>query len=230
MEQSFTSIKNMPESERPYEKCQKNGVKSLSDAELLAVIIKSGTKNKRSIDLAMQVLGADDQGGLAGMCRLTFEDLTKIKGVGTVKALQILCTIELSRRIAKASLGKRYVFDSAEAIAAYYMEDLRHLKQEHLILLMLDTKNQLIADCMITKGTVNAAMISPREIFIEAMKHEAVNIILVHNHPSGHPVPSQADIEITKNIASVGKLLGIHLLDHIIIGNRCYETLSNYIT
>ena len=164
------------------------------------------------------------------MCRLTFEDLTKIKGIGTVKALQILCTIELSRRIAKASLGERYVFDSAEAIAAYYMEDLRHLKQEHLILLMLDTKNQLIADSMITKGTVNAAMISPREIFIEAMKHEAVNIILVHNHPSGHPGPSQADIEITKNIASVGKLLGIHLLDHIIIGNRCYETLSNYIT
>jgi DNA repair protein RadC len=230
MEQSFTPIKNMPESERPYEKCQKYGVKSLSDAELLAVIIKSGTKNKRSIDLAMQVLGADDQDGLAGMCRLTFQDLTKIKGVGTVKALQILCTIELSRRIAKASLGDRYVFDSAEAIAAYYMEDLRHLKQEHLILLMLDTKNQLIADSMITKGTVNAAMISPREIFIEAMKHEAVNIILVHNHPSGHPVPSQADIEITKNIASVGKLLGIHLLDHIIIGNRCYETLSNYIT
>ena len=230
MEQSFTPIKNMPESERPYEKCQKYGVKSLSDAELLAVIIKSGTKNKRSIDLAMQVLGADDQDGLAGICRLTFQDLTKIKGVGTVKALQILCTIELSRRIAKASLGDRYVFDSAEAIAAYYMEDLRHLKQEHLILLMLDTKNQLIADSMITKGTVNAAMISPREIFIEAMKHEAVNIILVHNHPSGHPVPSQADIEITKNIASVGKLLGIHLLDHIIIGNRCYETLSNYIT
>ena len=230
MEQSFTPIKNMPESERPYEKCQKYGVKSLSDAELLAVIIKSGTKNKRSIDLAMQVLGADDQDGLAGMCRLTFQDLTKIKGVGTVKALQILCTIELSRRIAKASLGDRYVFDSAEAIAAYYMEDLRHLKQEHLILLMLDTKNQLIADSMITKGTVNAAMISPREIFIEAMKHEAVNIILVHNHPSGHPVPSQADIEITKNIASVEKLLGIHLLDHIIIGNRCYETLSNYIT
>ena len=230
MEQSFTPIKNMPESERPYEKCQKYGVKSLSDAELLAVIIKSGTKNKRSIDLAMQVLGADDQDGLAGMCRLTFQDLTKIKGVGTVKALQILCTIELSRRIAKASLGDRYVFDSAEAIAAYYMEDLRHLKQEHLILMMLDTKNQLIADSMITKGTVNAAMISPREIFIEAMKHEAVNIILVHNHPSGHPVPSQADIEITKNIASVGKLLGIHLLDHIIIGNRCYETLSNYIT
>ena len=230
MEQSFTPIKNMPESERPYEKCQKYGVKSLSDAELLAVIIKSGTKNKRSIDLAMQVLGADDQDGLAGMCRLTFQDLTKIKEVGTVKALQILCTIELSRRIAKASLGDRYVFDSAEAIAAYYMADLRHLKQEHLILLMLDTKNQLIADSMITKGTVNAAMISPREIFMEAMKHEAVNIILVHNHPSGHPVPSQADIEITKNIASVGKLLGIHLLDHIIIGNRCYETLSNYIT
>ena len=217
MEQSFTPIK-------------KYGVKSLSDAELLAVIIKSGTKNKRSIDLAMQVLGVDGEDGLAGMCRLTFEDLTKIKGVGTVKALQILCTIELSRRIAKASLGERYIFDSAEAIAAYYMEDLRHLKQEHLILLMLDTKNQLIADSMITKGTVNATMISPREIFIEAIKHEAVNIILVHNHPSGHPEPSQADIEITKNIASVGKLLGIHLLDHIIIGNRCYETLSNYIT
>ena len=230
MEQSFTPIKNMPESERPYEKCQKYGVKSLSDAELLAVIIKSGTKNKRSIDLAMQVLGVDGEDGLAGMCRLTFEDLTKIKGVGTVKALQILCTIELSRRIAKASLGERYIFDSAEAIAAYYMEVLRHLKQEHLILLMLDTKNQLIADSMITKGTVNATMISPREIFIEAIKHEAVNIILVHNHPSGHPEPSQADIEITKNIASVGKLLGIHLLDHIIIGNRCYETLSNYIT
>ena len=229
MEQSFIPIKNMPESERPYEKCQKNGVKSLSDAELLAVIIKSGTRNQRSIDLAMQLLNSSGQEGLAGICSLTFQELTKIKGIGTVKALQILCTIELSRRIAKSAFGKKCILDSTEAVAAYYMEDLRYLKQEHLMLVMLDTKSQLIADCLISKGTVNAAMISPREIFIEAMKHEAVKIILVHNHPSGNPVPSRADIEMTKGIAAGGKLLGIRLLDHIIIGNRCYETVSGYI-
>lgn len=230
MEQSFIPIKNMPESERPYEKCQKYGVHALSDAELLAVIIKSGTKNKRSIDLAIQILSLGGEDSLAGICGLTFHELIKIKGIGTVKALQILCVIELSKRISKSSIGKKQIFDSTEVVAAYYMEDLRHLKQEHLILVMLDTKNQLISDCLISKGTVNASLISSREIFIEAMKHEAVNIILLHNHPSGNPMPSQADIEMTKNIASAGKLLGIHLLDHIIIGNRCYETLSKNIT
>lgn len=233
MDQSFTPVKELPDTERPYEKCQKFGAAALSDAELLAVIIRSGTKSKRSIDLAETMLqigaGAQKQSGLSGLCRMSMQDLMRIKGIGTVKAIQILCTVELSKRIARSSYGKDFVFESSSSVADYYMESLRHLKQEQLMLMMLDTKNCMIADQLISKGTVNSSVFDPRDIFIEALRHEAVNIILIHNHPSGNPTPSQPDILMTKRIAASGKMLGIRLIDHIIIGDNCYESLSDYI-
>lgn len=223
-------IKSMPISERPYEKCQQLGVKSLSDAELLAVIIKTGTKNLRSTDLALNVLSlCDKKGGIFGLCHLSISDLEKIKGIGTVKAIQLLCAAELAVRISSSAAKDRLCFNRPDTIADYYMEKMRHYTQEHLMLMMFDTKNRLIKDSLIFKGTVNTSVIHPREIFIEALKCEAVSIVLIHNHPSGDPTPSREDIAVTKSIHKAGSYIGIRLLDHLIIGEQKYESLYRFI-
>lgn len=223
-------VKSIPVSERPYEKCQQLGVKALSNAELLAVIIKTGTKNLRSTELAMNVLSlCDKKGGLSALCHLSISDLCKLKGIGQVKAIQLLCAAELAVRIASAKARERLSFNCPQTIADYYMEEMRHYTQEHLILMMLDTKNRLIKESLIFKGTVNAAVVQPREIFIEALKYEAVGIILVHNHPSGDPTPSREDILVTKTISKAGTYIGIKLLDHLIIGEKRYESLCRFI-
>ena len=143
-----------------------------------------------------------------------------IKGLGKVKAVQLKCLAELSVRIAKAQASPSLSFTNPAAIAAYYMEELRHLEQEVLLLLMLNSKSRLIRDMIISQGTVRAALISPREIYIQALRHQAVSIILVHNHPSGVPDPSREDLELTRRVRQSGELIGIELLDHIIIGDR----------
>jgi len=226
MSNQFLTVKNLPETERPYERCEKYGAEFLSDAELLAVIIRTGTKHTRSVDLAHQILNLSGQtSGLNYLHKLKMKDLQKIKGIGKVKSIQILCVLELSRRIAKASAGERINFNHPSSIAAYYMEDMRYYQQEHLVLVMLDTKHNMIKDSLISKGSVNATIVDPRMIFIEALRYHAVNIILVHNHPSGDPTPSNEDIAVTKKIADAGTLLGIRLSDHIIIGDKQYESL-----
>ena len=148
-----------------------------------------------------------------------------MKGIGKVKAIQILCLSELAKRLSKASAEDMLNFDSPESIARYYMEDLRHEKREQMKLLLLNTKTKLIDEIIISKGTVNAAVISPRELFVEALQKGAVSIILLHNHPSGDPTPSREDILITKQIRDAGELLGVNLLDHIIIGDNCYISM-----
>ena len=156
------------------------------------------------------------------MTHLKVEQLTKIKGIGSVKAVQIKCIAELSRRIAKSIASERLSFQHPQTIASYYMEDMRHQEQEMLICIMLNTKNSFLGDVMISKGTVNASLISAREIFLSALSFQAVNIILLHNHPSGNPAPSDEDIMVTRQIKEAGDLLGIQLLDHIIIGDQQY--------
>ena len=155
----------------------------------------------------------------------TYGQLVKIKGIGRVKAIQILCLSELTRRLAKAEALEGLNLSDPSTIAGCYMEDMRHKKQEHLKLLMLNTKSRLIGEAEVSKGTVNTALISPREIFIEALQRNAVFIIMLHNHPSGDPTPSQDDILITKRVQESGILIDIELLDHIIIGNNCYTSL-----
>ena len=159
---------------------------------------------------------------LLNIHQLTFDKLKSIKGIGKVKAVQILCLSELAKRLSKAKAKERLSFTLPSSIADYYMEEMRHQKQEHMKLLMLNTKSKLIGETNISKGTVNAALVSPRELFIEALDKEAVSIILLHNHPSGDPAPSTNDILLTKRVKDAGALIGVELLDHIIIGNNCY--------
>lgn len=216
-------IKDIPKECRPYEKCVKYGPEFLSDEELVAVLLRTGTKGSSSVDMAREILSlCPYEEGLLGIHSLTMDDLKKVHGVGEVKALQIKCLGELSKRIARTTAKRGISFGDPQTIAEYYMESLRHEEQEKMICMMLDTKNHLIGEEVVFKGTVNNSVVSPREIFLTAFKFHAVNIILVHNHPSGDPMPSQADLAITQRIKKAGELIGIRLLDHIIIGDCRY--------
>ena len=218
-------IMSIPENERPYEKCWMYGAGVLSDAELLAVILRSGSREESSLELARRILYQMGEDGLSSLYHLSMEALTGIKGIGKVKAMQLKCVAELSRRISKErSAGKLHFRDPA-SIAEYYMEDLRYEEQEKVLLVMLDTKGTLIGEHYISQGTVNAAMISIREIFVAAIARKAVSIVMLHNHPSGDPTPSDQDIELTKQIIEAGKMLGIPLLDHIVIGDGVYFSI-----
>lgn len=209
--------------ERPYEKCEQRGAASLSDEELLAVLLRTGTRGENALSLARKILyNSTGEPGILSIHQFSMERLKKIKGIGRVKAIQISCISELAKRLSKASCQEMLSFDNPETIARYYMEDLRHEKQEVMKLLMLNTKSKLIGETDISKGTVNASLITPRELFIEALQKNAVSIIIMHNHPSGDPTPSREDMLTTKRILDAGALIGIELLDHIIIGNNCY--------
>ena len=165
------------------------------------------------------------RGGPVRTLHCTRQELLQIRGVGEVKAIQLQCIGELSKRMAAAGARKGLCFHDPASIADYYMERLRHEDQEVLLCMMLDTKNQLLGEKEITRGTVNATMISPRELFLAALQFRAVHILLVHNHPSGIPEPSGDDITVTRQIRRAGEMLGITLLDHIIIGDHCYTSM-----
>lgn len=219
-------MKDIPNAERPYEKCLKQGAEALSDAELLAVLLRTGTKGENVLALAKRLLYEDGGAGLLGIHQFSFQSLMKLKGIGKVKAVQILCLSELAKRLSKASVEPRLRFSSSQSVAEYYMEDLRHRNQEVMKLLLLNSKAELIDETNISKGTVNASLVTPRELFVEALKKEAVSMILLHNHPSGDPTPRRDDILTTKRISECGLLIGIELLDHIIIGNNCYVSFQ----
>lgn len=223
----LSTIKELHKEERPYEKCLQYGAANLTDIELLAILLRSGTKGENSLMLARRLLYLNQQQeGILNIQKLTYDALIQTKGIGQVKAVQILAICELAKRMAKATAVKGLSFQNPASIADYYMEDLRHQKQEIMKLLMLNTKAKLLGETNISKGTVNASLVSPRELFIEALQKNAVSIILLHNHPSGDPAPSREDILITKRIKEAGALIGVELLDHIIIGNNCYTSLA----
>ncbi len=217
----FRTMKERPVTERPYERCKELGEQSLTDAELLSVIMRSGTPGRSALELAHDILHLCGQ-DLESIYHLSIQDFMQIQGIGEVKAIQIKAIGELSKRIVKRRAREDIDFRSPQTVADYYMETLRHEEQELLICMMLDTKNRILGEAEIFRGTVNASLVSPREVFLEALRYRAVNLILVHNHPSGDPQPSQEDMTVTSRIAEAGELLSIHLLDHIIIGNHQY--------
>ncbi len=218
--EALHTMRSIPKEERPYEKCFEHGAESLTDAELLAVILRTGVKGESALELSRKILAqSTEANGLLGIYHMSISDLTKVKGLGRVKAIQLKCVAELSRRIARSTFSEGISFKEPKSVAKYYMEELRHLEQEVLMLAMLNSKGRLLRDQVISKGTVRASLISPREIFIEAMRNQAVSIILLHNHPSGDPTPSKEDISLTQRVRKAGAIVGIELLDHIIIGD-----------
>ena len=210
----------------PYENCIALGEQSLTDTELIAAIIKTGVSGKPAGELAKDILDKSHNKGLLGLFDMSIDELMDIKGIGLAKAAQLKCICELSRRLAKQSAGKRLDFSSPYAIAEYYMQDMRHLTKERLVLVMLDSRLNLIKDSVISIGTVNSSLVSVKEVFSEACKNKAVSIVLIHNHPSGDPAPSPQDISVTEQIRKAGLILGIHLIDHIIIGDNNFTSLN----
>ena len=213
--------------EMPYERFLSSGASSLTNAELLAIILRTGTKEKNATQLSREILGFFEQGAsdLSALHRLTLEDLKSIPGIGDVKAVKILSLAEISRRLVRERAASRLVFSSPSAVADYYMEQLRHLETETAVLVMLDNRMALLREEVLSLGTVNCTLLSPREIFLRALRWGAVNIMLLHNHPSGDPTPSGMDMEITERICKAGQILGIQLIDHLIIGDLSYTSL-----
>ena len=179
MNQKVT-MKEIPSADRPYEKCEKLGAGALSDTELLAVLLRTGTRGENALELASRILYHNGESGILGIHQFSIERLKKIHGVGRVKAVQLSCISELAKRLSKASAGELLSFENPDSIARYYMEDLRHEKQEIMKLLMLNSKSKLIGETNISKGTVNASLITPRELFIEALQKNAVFVIILH--------------------------------------------------
>lgn len=220
MNQHLT-IKDLPDSEKPYEKFLKYGPEHLSDAELLAVIIKSGTNGLKSVEVAQNFLNQKNR-NLMNLYDVSYEEMQCMKGIGRVKAIQLKCIAELSNRITATRYIQRVSLTNARSIATYFMEKLRHETQEQLVLCMFDSKCRLMADEVISKGSVNSSIVPPREIFMLALQKCAVHIVLLHNHPSGVSAPSGEDDEVTRRIAECGQMIGIPLSDHIIIGDHNY--------
>ena len=232
VEVQMNRIKDLPEVERPYEKCLKYGANHLSDAELLSAILRTGTQGLSAYDLANNIIRSGASKNILSIMHLSKEELLRIKGVGNAKAVQILCIGELARRISLERASLDLKMNVPSSIANYYMEQMRHLEQEELMVIFVDSKCNMIKDKMISKGSINQSYVCNREILVEALKCDSVGIILLHNHPSGNPEPSSADIRSTRSLNKACGLIGLNLLDHIIIGDRCYtsfvETGINY--
>ena len=212
----------------PYEKFLAYGPEHLTESELLAIILRTGTRNASAVSVAEQVLKLSEppREGLLGLYDVSLEQLQKVKGIGEVRSIQLKCLTELSMRISRASAREGLIFRNSGSVAEYFMEQLRHRDTECVILVCLDSKGQSLKETLLSSGSVRMSLISPREIFIEALANKAVNILLVHNHPSGDPTPSKSDRILTANIREMGDKLEIPLLDHIIIGDNRYTSFK----
>lgn len=225
------TIRQLPETERPYEKLELYGETALSDAELLAIIIKTGTKDETSVQLAQKILNLNEteQEGLNFLRDVSIEELIQIKGIGKVKAIQLKAVGELAIRMSKPSNYKKIVINKPSDIANVVMEELRLQKREVVKVVILNQKNQILKIKDISFGGNSYVNISVKDIMTEAIRMKAPKIILIHNHPSGDATPSDVDIEFTTNVYDVGRLLGIELVDHIVIGNDAFTSIFSQI-
>ena len=220
------SIAEIPAELRPYEKCEAMGAEYLSDPELLAVIIRSGTDNKSALGLAEELLYPNGERiSLNKLMQSSQDELRCVKGIGRVRSIQLQCIAELCRRMSREKLAGRERFDNPGCVASYYMQSMRVLSEEEVHIMLLDTRKCFIRSLMISRGTVNCSAISPREIFIKALRYNAASFVMVHNHPSGDPTPSDADIAFSNMVRKLGDLMNIHLNDSVVIGDNSYISM-----
>ncbi len=212
----------------PYEKFLALGPKALTEEELIAIILRTGTKNTPALKLAEEILSkaSSKEEGLNGLHHLSVQELMEIPGIGEVKAVKIKCMAEMAIRMARHKAAAKLKFDAPETVADYYMEEMRHQEKEKILLLLLDNRLQLIEEYMISLGTVNASLLSTRDVFVKALTCRASSFMLLHNHPSGDPAPSRNDIQITQKMKEAGELMDIPLVDHIILGDGSFISLK----
>jgi DNA repair protein RadC len=223
-EQSFYTIKDMDEEERPRERLARLGPQSLSTAELLAILLRVGVVGETSVQVGQRLL--QTFGGIAGLHRASFAELSNQKGVKLAKAAQIKAAIELGRRLVKESPEERPSVHSPADAAELVQYEMSALEQEELRVLLLDTRNHLLHIEVVYRGSVNSSQVRVAEVFKAAIRRNAPNLIVIHNHPSGDPTPSPDDIAITRLIAQAGEILDVKLLDHIIIGSGRFVSLK----
>ncbi|MFO7577646.1 MAG: DNA repair protein RadC [Pelovirga sp.] len=220
-------IKDWPADERPREKLIARGAEHLTDAELLALIIRSGAAAGRmsAVDLARELLG--HFGSLRRLAAATITELCQQPGIGPAKAAEIQALFQIARRFADQRLQPGHIYRSSSDAFYHFHERLCDYRREVFLALLLDSKNRLIREVRISEGSLNASIVHPREVFAPALKESAAAVLFVHNHPSGDPTPSREDLEITSRLKSAGDLLGIRVLDHIIIDNGAYVSLAD---
>lgn len=221
-------MRDMPLGERPYEKCLVEGVGALNDEELLSVIFRSGTCKKRITEVSRAIMNlCEEYGGLGYLNRIPISSLMEIEGVGKVRAIQLLCIGELSKRISKSQKTNTISsIRSAGDVYDYFSDSLKGLEVEENWVLLLDGKNNIIKRELMTRGTANSSILPVREILKLALRNGAVGIVIVHNHPSGDPQPSEADIEVTRQFHKACRITDIELVDHIVIGDQRYVSMK----
>lgn len=217
-------IRDVHIADRPRERLIRQGADSLSNQELIAILLRTGTKQESVLVLANRILSSFDK--IQDLKHATIEEMMQVKGVGQAKAVQLLAAAELGKRLYRKHSDGRYTIRSPEDAAAYLMTDMSSLNQEHFVVLFLNVKNEILHKQTIFIGSLNSSIVHPREVFREAVKRSAASIIVAHNHPSGNPSPSPEDIEVTKRLIEAGSIMGIELLDHVIIGDHKFLSLK----
>ena len=221
-------IREMAPSDRPRERLQERGAAALSNPELIAILLRTGMKGQSAVQVAQRLL--QEIGPLEELARAPLETLAKVKGVGVTKATQLKAAFELARRLSESTRDRQRPISSPEDAAAVVREEMRTLDREEFGVLLLNTKNGLIKKCSVSRGSLNASIVEPREVFKDAITASAASMILVHNHPSGDPTPSSEDIAITKRLVRAGELLNISVLDHIVLGHRIAGRDSDFVS
>lgn len=208
------NMRQLPSEERPREKLLRAGKENLSTTEILAILLRSGTKDRSALELASDLI------------TISPEELASIRGIGLTKACEILAAVELGKRIASRPSAKRIRISSAKDIAEIFMERMRYYKKEHFVSLMLNAKGEIIEEANISVGDLCSSTTHPREVFVDAVRRSAGSVVFLHNHPSGDPEPSEADVETTVRLMEAGAILGIPVLDHIVIGDGNYVSMK----
>lgn len=217
-------IRDVHVADRPRERLVRQGASSLSNQELIAILLRTGTKQESVLHLANRVLNYFEQ--IQELKHASIEEITAVKGIGQAKAVQLLAAVELGKRLSQQKTDEKFTIRSPKDAATYLMQDMTSLNQEHFVTLFLNVKNQILHKQTIFIGSLNASIVHPREIFREAVKRSAASIICAHNHPSGNPAPSTEDIDVTKRLYEAGVIMGIELLDHVIIGDHQFISLK----
>jgi DNA repair protein RadC len=218
-------IRDLESSQRPRERLASLGATSLSNAELIAILLRTGIKGINAVQLGQKILM--DCGGLAGLHRLSYTELCRMRGIGPAKAAQIKAAVELGNRFAASTPTEHPVIQSPEDAASLILYEMGALEQEHLNVMLLDTRNRMVKLVEVYRGSLNSSLIRVSEVFKEAVRANAAAIIVVHNHPSGDPTPSPEDISVTQAIVQAGKLLDIEVLDHIVVGKNKFISLKS---
>jgi DNA repair protein RadC len=217
------SIKDWPEEERPRERLLAHGPESMSDGQLLAIILRTGGNGKSAMDTAIELIGT--LGGLKQIEEATLAEICAVRGVGRAKAAQLKAALELGKRLVREPRSRRPSFSTGGEVYSHFHPVFRNLRKEVFYCLLLDVKNRLIREHRVSEGTLTSALIHPREAFREAIRESAAAVIFVHNHPSGDPSPSREDIAITGKLEGAGEAVGIRVLDHVIIGDGEYASM-----